>query len=320
MYLILHKGTTITFPTKSVKTRPSEQLLLRVDLGKPIRFALGGFSRESHGHRHIDRGPIATHEVFLIEEGTLYLQADDRRTVANRGTVLIHPKGVMQKGFRTSFGPVKYLWFHFDAKIDMCDDMRLADDLLGSLETPRRLYGEGTPNARILIIPAKAQPRRWATLLHLGYLICENRTCFRHEKDGLIGSFLSMLSVDFLTSRDHGTYSASVTLADRVKDYIDHHVDNALQVRQLCIDQIATNYQLHPDYLNRLFKKETGLSIHAYIQQRRMVQACGLLAVGCSVAAVAQATGFGNPDYFAQAFKKAMRCTPTEYRSRVRSN
>ncbi len=302
-----------------MKKRLSEEPLYTVSLVRPIRFDVGGFFRENHGHRHINRGPIANSEVFLVEEGTLYIEADGRQTAASRGTVLVHPKGTVQKGYRTSTGPTRYVWFHFDAAMERSADERIADELRTTLAQPRHIYGEGTPDVRMLVVPAVMQPRRWAALQNLGYVLCENRVCFRREKDGLVASFLSALSADFLYYKESGPTSSSASLVDRVKEYIDHHIDNPLQVSQLTIEQIAENHQLNPDYLNRLFKKETGLSMHAYVQERRMVQACGLLARGYRVAVVARGTGFGNAGYFAQAFKRSIGCTPMQYRTRVRS-
>ena len=71
------------------------------------------------------------------------------------------------------------------------------------------------------------------------------------------------------------------------------------------------------DYLAKLFKKETGLSIHAFVKEIRMKEACRLLVSSSdSITDVAAACGFSDMKTFYALFKKHTGLTPKAYRER----
>lgn len=77
----------------------------------------------------------------------------------------------------------------------------------------------------------------------------------------------------------------------------------------------AGQLHLSPNYFGDLIKKETGKSAQEYVQQKIMDTAKDLLlASGKSVSEIAYALGYQYPQYFSRAFKKAVGCTPNEYR------
>ena len=74
---------------------------------------------------------------------------------------------------------------------------------------------------------------------------------------------------------------------------------------------------LNPDYLARVFKKETGLSIGGYLQDIRMNEAKKLLAhTNVPVNEVAMGVGYDNISYFSHVFREKTGLTPVEYRRR----
>lgn len=86
---------------------------------------------------------------------------------------------------------------------------------------------------------------------------------------------------------------------------------------ELTRTSLAELVYLNPDYLARLFKKETGISLGAYIIQTRLEQAKQLLATTrLSFYAVAVRVGYSNYSHFSKLFKQDTGCTPNEYRKR----
>lgn len=66
--------------------------------------------------------------------------------------------------------------------------------------------------------------------------------------------------------------------------------------------------------LNRYFKLATGLSPIEYHLHKRIAYACALIQKrGLSIAEVAEATGFADPNYFSRQFRKVMDTTPKDY-------
>lgn len=78
----------------------------------------------------------------------------------------------------------------------------------------------------------------------------------------------------------------------------------------------AEQLHLSANYFGDLIKKETGKSAKEYVQQKIMDTAKELLADReRSVSEIAYALGYQYPQYFSRAFKKAVGCTPNEFRS-----
>ncbi|TBL79901.1 response regulator [Paenibacillus thalictri] len=108
------------------------------------------------------------------------------------------------------------------------------------------------------------------------------------------------------------TRSAEETqsVVDKVKLYIKQNLD-----QNVSRDDIVKHIHLHPDYLSRMFKKETGKSIVDYIFEERIEIAKQLLAkTNMSVSEVAVSVGYTNFSYFAKMFKKATQKSPQAFR------
>ncbi|MCM1136517.1 MAG: response regulator [Clostridium sp.] len=99
-------------------------------------------------------------------------------------------------------------------------------------------------------------------------------------------------------------------LAAQVEQYIAKHLRDS----SLLVTEVADAVYLNKDYLNRVFKKEKGISISQYLIQERMKLAAVLLAEeGSNVNLVAENVGYNNYPYFASSFKRFYGCTPSQY-------
>lgn len=83
------------------------------------------------------------------------------------------------------------------------------------------------------------------------------------------------------------------------------------------LDDIVSGIFLSKDYFRQIFKKATGASISAYIQDLRISEACRLLeTTDANSAEIARESGFNDIKFFYQTFKKATGLTPAEYRKK----
>lgn len=97
----------------------------------------------------------------------------------------------------------------------------------------------------------------------------------------------------------------------RAMDYIRRNLD-----KDLSRSQIAEAIYLNPEYLSRLFKKETGGSLGDYIMTEKMRAAQSLLSgTSIPISLVASKVGYSNFSYFSQVFKKYTGLSPMEYRT-----
>lgn len=91
-------------------------------------------------------------------------------------------------------------------------------------------------------------------------------------------------------------------------------IDQRLTEDLYC-EQIAAHVGLNPDYLSRLFKKETGLSVSSYVTKAKMTFAADLLhGSEMKVGDIASYLGYANPAHFSQMFRKVFHQSPQEYR------
>lgn len=97
---------------------------------------------------------------------------------------------------------------------------------------------------------------------------------------------------------------------DRIIRYINEHLDSELKR-----DDLAEKFNLSPDYMTKIFKSETGITIKEYIIRQKMKMAQSLLrTTNLPVSFVAAKVGYPNFSHFSYTYKKAFGITPQEER------
>ena len=102
----------------------------------------------------------------------------------------------------------------------------------------------------------------------------------------------------------------------KVKKYILEHIQETIY-----IEDVAKSVFLNEQYLMRLFKKSTGLSILEFITGERLELAKELLkSTDYPVNKVANCVGYGHYSYFTKIFKRSTGCSPIKYRQQFVHN
>jgi len=98
---------------------------------------------------------------------------------------------------------------------------------------------------------------------------------------------------------------------DRVIDFIGKHLDEELELDQLCRVACFSKYHFH-----RLFTVYTGLSLMCYIKWMRLKRAAHQLIVHKeeTIINVALSAGFESNESFTRAFKQICEQSPSEFR------
>lgn len=98
---------------------------------------------------------------------------------------------------------------------------------------------------------------------------------------------------------------------EQMLNYLNTHFDSVISLQQLA-DQI----HLSREVCCRLFKKMTGKTITAYLEEYRTDKSFSLVQSGqYSMTQIANMVGFSNASRFANAFRKQFGCNPGEYNS-----
>ena len=86
----------------------------------------------------------------------------------------------------------------------------------------------------------------------------------------------------------------------------------------ITLGELAGIFHYNEKYLGRLFKRETGKTLHEYINEKRVREAEKLLlSTNESIINVSERVGFNNVTYFNRIFKSIHKKSPVAYRKDV---
>lgn len=106
------------------------------------------------------------------------------------------------------------------------------------------------------------------------------------------------------------TIHAGSPLIERTKNYIFSHLHCKITVKD-----VAEVLHAHPNYLNRIFRKNTGITIHDYIISEKIKLAVNMLTYSdYSYIEIANYLGFASQSHLGSSFKKSTGMTLRQYR------
>ena len=112
---------------------------------------------------------------------------------------------------------------------------------------------------------------------------------------------------------DGATRSAQI--AHYVTDYLRQNYHTRVSVKEM-----ADRAYINRDYLGRVFREATGMTIRDMLQKIRIERVCELLCTTeRTVADIAASCGFDDMKNFYTIFKKQMGSLPGEYRKRAQN-
>ena len=95
--------------------------------------------------------------------------------------------------------------------------------------------------------------------------------------------------------------------------YIDEHLSEDLD-----IDRLAERFYVSKYHMMRLFRQETGFTVHSYLLRRRLLHARGLIEGGMRATEASAQAGFHSYSSFTRAYGKYYGTTPTGRRDPAR--
>lgn len=101
---------------------------------------------------------------------------------------------------------------------------------------------------------------------------------------------------------------------DIIRKFIELLESNFTKERSVSF--YASQLNVHPNHLNLLIKKHTGLTAKESIQNRLLLETKYLLhSTNLSIKEISSQVGFDDPNYFTVFFKRFERMSPATYRS-----
>jgi AraC-like DNA-binding protein/mannose-6-phosphate isomerase-like protein (cupin superfamily) len=138
------------------------------------------------------------------------------------------------------------------------------------------------------------------------------------DESGINDSFLiNIMTYELLEAIGRHLKNSESNLENNASYYINKamsFINNNLS-EDLTVSDIAKEVNLHPNYLQRIFKITTKDTLVDYIQKQRIKKAEMLLVyTDISIIDLAMQLGFGSRQYFSYVFKRHKDISPQEYR------
>lgn len=117
-----------------------------------------------------------------------------------------------------------------------------------------------------------------------------------------------MVILNRIMQSDTATHSELSDCDDKIAAALSYINENL--AKELSIDELAALSYLSRYHFMRLFKAQTGYTVHNYIRQKRLNQAARLIREGKSAVSAAAECGFSDYSTFHRAFTKTFGVSP----------
>lgn len=268
---------------------------------------------------------IYDHELLYCTEGKGFILINQVRHPIKNGTLLLIEPNTPTRLTLDKHDPAKLHWIHFDF-VYLNDDPHITH-YLNTMSTA--LYDKQLPDHQLI---------RPHIILTNGYhfpsvLVMKNKNEVANLITNIIRSFTTHDPFRFLDGKVNllriiklvleQTYLSDSENSDfilhkkhitpRVIHYIHSHYFD-----KLTLDEIATFIGRSPDYIGKLFKKEMGVSIIAYLNNYRLDKGKALLLQSeLNIGEIATIIGFSDRYYFSKYMKTQTGLTPSQWRDQT---
>lgn len=119
-------------------------------------------------------------------------------------------------------------------------------------------------------------------------------------------TLLSELVILLTKEHGHDYVGTDDDLGARVMRYLNENID-----KDISLDRLARRFFVSKYYLCRAFKKHNGVSVHGYINHKRVMRAKQMIEAGETASGAAYRVGFGDYSAFYRAYVKIIGKSPT---------
>ena len=270
------------------------------------KYAREGYLEENYHYFHLRDSAGAERDFHFHEFDKIVLLLSGRVDYAMESIVytlrpwdiLLVPHHTIHKALIDKSAPYERIILYLDRKY------------FDRLMPDARLFGcfdRADERARYLLAPDGAQRAPLRTLLgQLEEALHGGQFGAEAMCDALIVQLLVLLGrLGFSDAADAGGEQAHDAKIDAVLSYINENL-----AAKLDVDELAARVHISRYHFMRLFKAQTGESVHAYIRQRRLMRAAHLIREGMSAARAAEECGFADYSAFHRAFTAVFGISP----------
>ena len=256
-------------------------------------------------HFHVEKpysniyGKCKSIEIVYVEKGKLYGKLHDFSFEVNEGDFLVLFRELPIKIKADAKTP------HSHYTIELICDYNLSLVDVGI---------HGKEPTRELLIPIVTTQNMETELLRRELINAISNINISRENNELAVAITGLNILNKLNTicckniRDHHQTGTSL-ITFLIKKYISTHLH-----QKILLEDISCKLEKTPNYLNSVFKNETGISIIQYVNKEKVRAMCELLSgSGMTFTVVCEAVGITDTSYGYRLFKKHMGLTPADY-------
>lgn len=235
----------------------------------------------------IDRENSDIYVLEYVMEGSGVVEIDGQAFYPAKGDVYLLPAGSRHHYYASKENPFQKIWMNVNGT--------LCKNLLNAYSLSGKYYFENTACYGL-----------FAQFLAL----CESET------DAFISDLFDKCSVIFMQIIQQLAKQCSLTprnnsLALSAKTFCDRNL-----YQKITLEDVAGHIGLSVSHLNRLFKKEFGVTVYAYLLNARLGIAKSLLkGTALPISEIAHMLKFADEHYFSNIFKEKTGSSPSRFRA-----
>jgi AraC-like DNA-binding protein len=232
-----------------------------------------------------------TYEVLYVLEGNGRFMVEGTSFDIKPGTLLlIKPFEYHSVKMDEGAAYERYV-IHFSESHLTNDALSLFESMLSGVDGSGRLYSSMSLSSKVLPVFERFDTAE---------------TLPENERLIYVKMLLSELMIFLSVSSGEQIEINEGELGARVIRYLNENI-----TKDLSLDRIARRFFVSKYYLCRAFKKHNGVSVHVYINHKRVMYAKQLIEQGETASGAAYKVGFGDYSAFYRAYVKIVGKSPT---------
>lgn len=261
--------------------------------------------RVKHKSRWSHKGSVISRNLLVcVISGECRFSIQNETFPMHEGSVLLIPQGIYYIPETSS--ECEYYFFHFNAKIDETEPQTLhVEPRSPSFQLPNTDYSTVFVEQHISL----EQEYKNALLL---IARCSNAMLDTDINRKLMADlcFAQLLLLLSTVSMDSaGSEKDTPALFHKILLYIQQNYTKPVTLLDL-----SEYFGVSKQYVARIFKKHTGLTVTGYINRLKMEHALEMLQYSnLNIGEIADYLGYGSASYFCRLFKRQYLTSPSEY-------
>lgn len=237
-------------------------------------------------------------KIVLLLEGKVTYTVEDKDYELSPWSVLLVKRHTIHRALIDKSAPYERVIIYLDGKY--FDRLMPSAALMNCFELADR-------QGQHLLRPEPEQIRELKqSLVSYEQAMADERFGAEAMRDTLMVQLLVQIGRMGAASNSERRYDGKI---EKALCYINEHL-----AEKLSVESLAEQVYLSKYHFMRLFKAQTGDTVHAYIRQKRLLQAARLIREGTAANKAAADSGFADYSVFHRAFKESFGISPGQLR------